>query len=147
MHYLLCKQTVWQEYTLRRHTAFIAAFNAFISKMCKYNQCEVISRINTHSVLLKIIIVFFQFQVKFIHDQSSANPKYRGFFHGVREIIRTQGTCGLACSATSWRPNTLTTNTSEKCYIAKTAFLENHFHTFTLYARLFGCFLILFLLL
>ncbi|CAB1318263.1 unnamed protein product [Coregonus sp. 'balchen'] len=25
-------------------------------------------------------------KVKFIHDQSSANPKYRGFFHGVREI-------------------------------------------------------------
>lgn len=36
-------------------------------------------------------LYFFQFQVKFIHDQSSANPKYRGFFHGVREIIRTQG--------------------------------------------------------
>uniref|UniRef100_A0A9J8A905 Tricarboxylate transport protein, mitochondrial n=1 Tax=Cyprinus carpio carpio TaxID=630221 RepID=A0A9J8A905_CYPCA len=30
-------------------------------------------------------------KVKFIHDQTSANPKYRGFFHGVREIIRTQG--------------------------------------------------------
>ena len=30
-------------------------------------------------------------QVKFIHDQSSANPKYRGFFHGVREIIRVDG--------------------------------------------------------
>lgn len=29
--------------------------------------------------------------MKFIHDQTSANPKYRGFFHGVREIIRTQG--------------------------------------------------------
>ncbi|KAJ8338785.1 hypothetical protein SKAU_G00355710 [Synaphobranchus kaupii] len=30
-------------------------------------------------------------KVKFIHDQTSANPKYRGFFHGVREIVRTQG--------------------------------------------------------
>ncbi|KAG9335720.1 hypothetical protein JZ751_004255 [Albula glossodonta] len=29
-------------------------------------------------------------KVKFIHDQTSANPKYRGFFHGVREIVRTQ---------------------------------------------------------
>uniref|UniRef100_A0A8C9XCQ6 Solute carrier family 25 member 1 n=1 Tax=Sander lucioperca TaxID=283035 RepID=A0A8C9XCQ6_SANLU len=27
-------------------------------------------------------------KVKFIHDQTSANPKYKGFFHGVREIIR-----------------------------------------------------------
>ncbi|XP_057184713.1 tricarboxylate transport protein B, mitochondrial-like isoform X2 [Triplophysa rosa] len=33
-------------------------------------------------------------KVKFIHDQTSANPKYRGFYHGVREIIRTQGIRG-----------------------------------------------------
>uniref|UniRef100_A0A8C2KYS4 Si:dkey-178e17.1 n=1 Tax=Cyprinus carpio TaxID=7962 RepID=A0A8C2KYS4_CYPCA len=33
-------------------------------------------------------------KVKFIHDQTSPNPKYRGFFHGVREIIRTQGIRG-----------------------------------------------------
>nr|XP_023688047.1 tricarboxylate transport protein, mitochondrial [Paramormyrops kingsleyae] len=33
-------------------------------------------------------------KVKFIHDQTSANPKYRGFFHGVREIVRTQGLRG-----------------------------------------------------
>ncbi|XP_051777085.1 LOW QUALITY PROTEIN: tricarboxylate transport protein B, mitochondrial [Erpetoichthys calabaricus] len=33
-------------------------------------------------------------KVKFIHDQVSAQPKYRGFFHGVREIIRQQGLRG-----------------------------------------------------
>ncbi|XP_071776034.1 tricarboxylate transport protein B, mitochondrial [Centroberyx gerrardi] len=33
-------------------------------------------------------------KVKFIHDQSSANPKYKGFVHGVREIIRAQGLSG-----------------------------------------------------
>ncbi|KAJ8380331.1 hypothetical protein SKAU_G00011090 [Synaphobranchus kaupii] len=33
-------------------------------------------------------------KVKFIHDQNLANPKYRGFFHGVREIVRTQGIRG-----------------------------------------------------
>ncbi|KAJ1184573.1 hypothetical protein NDU88_001377 [Pleurodeles waltl] len=33
-------------------------------------------------------------KVKFIHDQCSARPKYRGFFHGVREIIREQGLRG-----------------------------------------------------
>ncbi|KAG7252496.1 hypothetical protein CRUP_009359 [Coryphaenoides rupestris] len=33
-------------------------------------------------------------KVKFIHDQTSANPKYKGFFHGVREIIRTEGLKG-----------------------------------------------------
>ncbi len=30
-------------------------------------------------------------KVKFIHDQRSANPNYKGFFHGVRHIIRTEG--------------------------------------------------------
>uniref|UniRef100_A0A803VYT4 Citrate transport protein n=1 Tax=Ficedula albicollis TaxID=59894 RepID=A0A803VYT4_FICAL len=33
-------------------------------------------------------------KVKFIHDQTSPNPKYRGFFHGVREIVREQGLRG-----------------------------------------------------
>jgi hypothetical protein len=30
-------------------------------------------------------------KVKFINDQTSANPKFKGFFHGVREIIKTDG--------------------------------------------------------
>ncbi|PAA59827.1 hypothetical protein BOX15_Mlig005712g1, partial [Macrostomum lignano] len=33
-------------------------------------------------------------KVKFINDQNSANPKFRGFFHGVREIVREQGLRG-----------------------------------------------------
>ncbi|XP_034398606.1 LOW QUALITY PROTEIN: tricarboxylate transport protein B, mitochondrial [Cyclopterus lumpus] len=33
-------------------------------------------------------------KVKFIHDQTSANPKYKGFYHGVREIIKAQGIRG-----------------------------------------------------
>ncbi|KAK3611710.1 hypothetical protein CHS0354_034379 [Potamilus streckersoni] len=33
-------------------------------------------------------------KVKFINDQTSPNPKYRGFFHGVREIVRHQGLRG-----------------------------------------------------
>uniref|UniRef100_A0A8D0GEP2 Citrate transport protein n=1 Tax=Sphenodon punctatus TaxID=8508 RepID=A0A8D0GEP2_SPHPU len=33
-------------------------------------------------------------KVKFIHDQCSPKPKYHGFFHGVREIIRQQGLKG-----------------------------------------------------
>ncbi|CAN0330158.1 unnamed protein product [Lampetra planeri] len=33
-------------------------------------------------------------KVKFIHDQCSPNPKYRGFFHGVREIVRQEGVRG-----------------------------------------------------
>ncbi|VDI67287.1 tricarboxylate transport protein B, mitochondrial-like [Mytilus galloprovincialis] len=33
-------------------------------------------------------------KVKFINDQTSKNPKFKGFFHGVREIIKTQGIRG-----------------------------------------------------
>ncbi|XP_013403745.1 putative tricarboxylate transport protein, mitochondrial [Lingula anatina] len=33
-------------------------------------------------------------KVKFIHDQTSPNPKYRGFFHGVSEIVKTSGIKG-----------------------------------------------------
>ncbi|XP_077168849.1 tricarboxylate transport protein, mitochondrial-like isoform X2 [Paroedura picta] len=33
-------------------------------------------------------------KVKFIHDQGSPSPKYRGFFHGVREIVQEQGLRG-----------------------------------------------------
>ena len=34
-------------------------------------------------------------KVKFIDDQASKNPKFKGFFHGVREIIKTHGKCTL----------------------------------------------------
>ena len=30
-------------------------------------------------------------KVKFIHDQTQPNPQYKGFFHGLRTIIRTEG--------------------------------------------------------
>merc|ERR1712136_255332 len=33
-------------------------------------------------------------KVKFIADQTSANPQYKGFFHGVRTIIKTEGLAG-----------------------------------------------------
>lgn len=33
-------------------------------------------------------------KVKFIHDQTSANPKYKGFFHGVGQIVKEQGLRG-----------------------------------------------------
>jgi len=34
-------------------------------------------------------------KVKFINDQRSANPRFKGFFHGVREIIRSDGIGGV----------------------------------------------------
>lgn len=33
-------------------------------------------------------------KVKFINDQASPNPQYKGFFHGVRQIIKTEGIRG-----------------------------------------------------
>ena len=33
-------------------------------------------------------------KVKFINDQNSPKPKFKGFFHGVREIIKDQGIRG-----------------------------------------------------
>lgn len=33
-------------------------------------------------------------KVKFIHDQSQAKPKFKGFFHGVKEIVKHQGVKG-----------------------------------------------------
>ncbi|XP_061197784.1 tricarboxylate transport protein, mitochondrial-like [Saccostrea echinata] len=34
-------------------------------------------------------------KVKFINDQTSANPHYRGFFHGVSQIVKEQGIRGI----------------------------------------------------
>ncbi|KAE8746909.1 hypothetical protein FOCC_FOCC006329 [Frankliniella occidentalis] len=34
-------------------------------------------------------------KVKFINDQRSANPRYRGFFHGVGLIVKEQGLGGV----------------------------------------------------
>lgn len=34
-------------------------------------------------------------KVKFIHDQTQPNPKYRGFFHGVTTIVKQDGTFNL----------------------------------------------------
>ncbi|XP_068422463.1 tricarboxylate transport protein B, mitochondrial isoform X2 [Clinocottus analis] len=45
-------------------------------------------------VLEAVLVVCPMETVKFIHDQTSANPKYKGFFHGVREIINAQGIRG-----------------------------------------------------
>lgn len=34
-------------------------------------------------------------KVKFINDQRSANPKFKGFFHGVSTIVRQEGFMGI----------------------------------------------------
>lgn len=35
-------------------------------------------------------------KVKFINDQRSANPKFKGFFHGVSHIIKSEGKLPVA---------------------------------------------------
>ena len=35
-------------------------------------------------------------KVKFINDQTSAKPKFKGFFHGVRSIIKAEGKITVA---------------------------------------------------
>ena len=34
-------------------------------------------------------------KVKFINDQRSANPKFKGFFHGVSSIVKQEGISGV----------------------------------------------------
>lgn len=34
-------------------------------------------------------------KVKFINDQRSANPKFKGFFHGVSQIVKAEGMSGV----------------------------------------------------
>ena len=34
-------------------------------------------------------------KVKFIHDQNQKKPRFNGFFHGVRAIIKEQGLSGV----------------------------------------------------
>lgn len=34
-------------------------------------------------------------KVKFIDDQAKPNPQFKGFFHGVRQIVRQQGISGI----------------------------------------------------
>uniref|UniRef100_A0A336LU80 Citrate transport protein n=1 Tax=Culicoides sonorensis TaxID=179676 RepID=A0A336LU80_CULSO len=34
-------------------------------------------------------------KVKFINDQRSANPKFKGFFHGVSQIVKQEGITGV----------------------------------------------------
>jgi solute carrier family 25 citrate transporter 1 len=34
-------------------------------------------------------------KVKFIHDQNQAQPKYKGFVHGVTTIVKTEGIGGI----------------------------------------------------
>lgn len=36
-------------------------------------------------------------KVKFINDQRSATPKFRGFFHGVGMIVRQEGLYFISC--------------------------------------------------
>lgn len=34
-------------------------------------------------------------KVKFIHDQTQPNPRFKGFLHGIREIVKEEGVIGV----------------------------------------------------
>lgn len=41
-------------------------------------------------------------KVKFIHDQTQPNPQYKGFLHGLRTIIKTEGECTIRSAKYVW---------------------------------------------
>ncbi|TNN36080.1 Tricarboxylate transport protein, mitochondrial [Liparis tanakae] len=57
-------------------------------------------------------------KVKFIHDQSSANPKYKGFYHGVREIIKAQGLRCITHNVNLWSSSTQTFFMPLTCHVS-----------------------------
>uniref|UniRef100_A0A8C6RD97 Citrate transport protein n=1 Tax=Nannospalax galili TaxID=1026970 RepID=A0A8C6RD97_NANGA len=73
-------------------------------------------------------------KVKFIHDQTSPNPKYRGFFHGVREIVREQGNQGEgpALESGAWEAPDVFGNTPLDVIKTRMQGLESHKYRNTL---------------
>jgi solute carrier family 25 citrate transporter 1 len=75
-------------------------------------------------------------KVKFIHDQQSANPKFKGFFHGVREIIKQEGLGGIykGVTATIIKQGS---NQAIRFYVMETCKAEYRFVYCTKYMFLF----------
>ncbi|CAF1022632.1 unnamed protein product [Rotaria magnacalcarata] len=67
-------------------------------------------------------------KVKFIHDQNLAKPNYRGFFHGVREIIRKEGIRGTYQGLT---PTLLKQGTNQAIRFFVMETLKEHYRKYT----------------
>lgn len=50
-----------------------------------------INRLVGLSEALFAVIPMETIKVKFIHDQQLANPKFKGFFGGLKTILQTEG--------------------------------------------------------
>jgi len=55
-------------------------------------------------------------KVKFIHDQASPSPKYRGFFQGVREIVREQGPVNFSLCKRMFSSDLQLETTCTRCF-------------------------------
>lgn len=53
-------------------------------------------------------------KVKFINDQRSANPKFKGFFHGVSTIVKQEGSYNLVLFSPHSLFGTLSTQVSRE---------------------------------
>lgn len=80
-------------------------------------------------------------KTKLIHDKLSENPKYKGLFHGVYTIFKTQGFSGVYKGAL---PTVLKQSTNQGTrflvYGETRKFLDNYFKSATFKDFVAGCF-------
>lgn len=79
-----------------RFMGYEALRNKMVDKDGKLTQVRTVLCGLGAGVMEAIVIVcpMETVKVKFIHDQNQAVPKYKGFVHGVREIVKTEGIRG-----------------------------------------------------
>ena len=65
--------------------------SCFTDWSCRYNQHLVLFTGAGVAEAIFAVTPMETVKVKFINDQTSANPKYRGFFNGVQQIIKAEG--------------------------------------------------------
>ena len=70
--------------------------NKFADEKGKMTQVQTLTSGLGAGVAEAIVIVcpMETIKVKFIHDQTQPNPKYKGFFSGVYTIVKTEGMRG-----------------------------------------------------
>jgi len=74
----------------RRLAVFPPSIQCSVAKRYDRLRCADVEGAGVSEAIL-IVTPQETIKVKFIHDQASPSPKYRGFFQGVREIVREQG--------------------------------------------------------
>ena len=78
--------------------------SCFTDWSCRYNQHLVLFTGAGVAEAIFAVTPMETVKVKFINDQTSANPKYRGFFNGVQQIIKAEGKpCHISISTRFWK--------------------------------------------